>query len=239
MAVIGMTIGATFALSLIAGPALTALIGVPGIFALTGVLALGAIVVLLPRCRGPTPPAAAQRRRGQWRRGAARRPAAAPQLRHLRAARVADGAVRAGAVHAARHGVPPARHWLVYLPVLRRLGAADVAGADAGRSPGAQQAGLRRARSRCCSSGSCCSRSRARRCRSPSRALVVFFAAFNLLEATLPSLISKFAPPDAQGHGHRRLSAACSSSAPSSAPPSAAGCRSTRPAGGVRLLPAR
>ena len=26
-------------------------------------------------------------------------------------------------------------------------------------------------------------------------ALVVFFTAFNLLEATLPSLISKFAPP--------------------------------------------
>jgi predicted MFS family arabinose efflux permease len=30
-------------------------------------------------------------------------------------------------------------------------------------------------------------------------ALVVFFAAFNLLEATLPSLISKFAPPDLKG----------------------------------------
>ena len=40
MAVIGMTIGATFALSLVAGPALTAVIGVPGIFVLTGVLAL-------------------------------------------------------------------------------------------------------------------------------------------------------------------------------------------------------
>ena len=30
-------------------------------------------------------------------------------------------------------------------------------------------------------------------------ALVVFFAGFNLLEATLPSLISKFAPPDLKG----------------------------------------
>ncbi len=47
MAAIGMTIGATFALSLVAGPALTAVIGVPGIFVLTGVLALGAIGLLL------------------------------------------------------------------------------------------------------------------------------------------------------------------------------------------------
>jgi predicted MFS family arabinose efflux permease len=30
-------------------------------------------------------------------------------------------------------------------------------------------------------------------------ALAVFFTAFNLLEATLPSLISKFAPPDLKG----------------------------------------
>jgi MFS family permease len=46
MAVIGMTIGATFAVSLIAGPVLGSLVGVPGIFVLTGILALCAIVVL-------------------------------------------------------------------------------------------------------------------------------------------------------------------------------------------------
>src|SRR5258706_5461854 len=68
MAVIGLTIGGTFALSLIAGPALTNVIGVPGIFALTGVLALSGIAVLhravpqaLPtQARGDTP--------AQWRR---------------------------------------------------------------------------------------------------------------------------------------------------------------------------
>src|SRR5688500_7910712 len=37
MAAIGMTIGVTFALSLIVAPALNRLIGVPGIFAMTGV----------------------------------------------------------------------------------------------------------------------------------------------------------------------------------------------------------
>jgi len=46
MAAIGMTIGVTFALSLIAAPALDRLFGVPGIFMMTGVLALLAIVVV-------------------------------------------------------------------------------------------------------------------------------------------------------------------------------------------------
>ncbi|HEX6008193.1 MAG TPA: MFS transporter, partial [Burkholderiales bacterium] len=45
MAMIGSTVGATFALSLIAGPALDRAIGVPGIFVMTGVLALAAIGV--------------------------------------------------------------------------------------------------------------------------------------------------------------------------------------------------
>src|ERR1700716_4322801 len=44
MAIIGMTIGVTFALSMVAGPVLDHLMGVPGIFALTGFLALAAIV---------------------------------------------------------------------------------------------------------------------------------------------------------------------------------------------------
>ena len=46
MAAIGITIGLTFALSLIAGPLLTPWIGVPGIFALTGALALAAMAVV-------------------------------------------------------------------------------------------------------------------------------------------------------------------------------------------------
>src|SRR3989338_8873584 len=46
MAIIGMTIGATFSLSLILSPLLDGVIGVPGIFALTGVLALLALLVV-------------------------------------------------------------------------------------------------------------------------------------------------------------------------------------------------
>ena len=46
MAVIGMTIGLTFALSLVLGPWLYHLISIPGIFAMTGVLALLAMLVV-------------------------------------------------------------------------------------------------------------------------------------------------------------------------------------------------
>lgn len=46
MAMIGGTIGITFAVSLVAGPALNQWIGVPGIFALTGILTLLAMLVI-------------------------------------------------------------------------------------------------------------------------------------------------------------------------------------------------
>ena len=46
MAIIGATIGVSFALSIILGPVLNQWIGVPGIFVITGVLALLAIVVV-------------------------------------------------------------------------------------------------------------------------------------------------------------------------------------------------
>jgi MFS family permease len=46
MAMIGMTIGLTFSISLVAGPALYHLIGIPGIFAMTGVLAILAMGVV-------------------------------------------------------------------------------------------------------------------------------------------------------------------------------------------------
>jgi MFS family permease len=46
MAMIGMTIGVTFSLSLILSPILNGILGVPGIFALTGVLAMLAMLVV-------------------------------------------------------------------------------------------------------------------------------------------------------------------------------------------------
>ena len=45
----------------------------------------------------------------------------------------------------------------------------------------------------------------------------MFFAAFSLLEATLPSLVSKFAPRASARNGRRRVFERCSSSAHSPA----------------------
>jgi MFS family permease len=56
MALIGSSIGLVFALSLVAAPALDALIGLSGIFVLTGLLALAAIVLV--RKVVPEPPPA-------------------------------------------------------------------------------------------------------------------------------------------------------------------------------------
>ncbi len=118
MAAIGMTIGATFAVSLVLGPALTAVIGVPGVFALTGVLALGAIALLQ---RGVPDPVATPPRHdtpAQWRRVLADR-----ELLRLNygifALHAALMALFVQVPFMLRdNGVEPARHWLVYLPVL-------------------------------------------------------------------------------------------------------------------------
>ncbi len=87
MAIIGMTIGATFSLALIAGPVLGRVVGVPGVFVMTGALALAAVAVV--RWVVPDPPAAA-RQKAHGRRAFAApsaqpRPGAA-ELGHLRAA---------------------------------------------------------------------------------------------------------------------------------------------------------
>jgi len=119
MAMIGSTIGLTFALSLIAGPWLDRLIGVPGIFALTGLLALAAIAVVrfvVPDTRSAPKPSRAA-------------PAAMlgvlldPQLARLNFGIFALHAVLMALFIAIPFslrdaGLPVAQHWQVYLPVM-------------------------------------------------------------------------------------------------------------------------
>jgi len=198
MAAIGMTIGATFAISLIAGPALTAVIGVPGIFVLTGVLALAAIAVLYRAVPTPERAAAHVETTGKWGRVLADR-----QLLRLN---YGIFALHAGLMAMFVQvpfmlrdgGISTGRQWLVYLPVLvgsvalmlpalmradrPRLGKPIFIGAVAVLLAGQALFAL---------AGTSLALTIA--------ALVVFFTAFNLLEATLPSLISKFAPPTLKG----------------------------------------
>jgi len=198
MAAIGMTIGATFALSLVLGPALTTVIGVPGIFAMTGVLALGAIFLLRFAVPQPVVSAAHADSARQWQR----------VLTDGQLLRLNWGIF---ALHAALmalfvqvpfmlrdNGMPPAQHWLVYLPVLvasvvlmyPAIMQADRPGRSKPVFMGAV-ATLFVGQAMLAVAGASLAWTIA--------ALVVFFTAFNLLEATLPSLISKFAPPAVKG----------------------------------------
>lgn len=200
MAAIGVTIGATFAVSLVAGPLLQQAIGVPGIFALTGVLALAGIVLITRLA-----PQSAAPRRNAADAGVA---GLARILANRQLARLNYGIFALHAVLMALFvqipfelrdaGLAPSRHWQVYLPVIvtsvllllpaLRFADQPVRGkwifnvgvlllaigqlvlAIAGASLAMLVTGL-----------------------------VLFFAAFSLLEAMLPSLVSKFAPPGLRG----------------------------------------
>ncbi len=201
MAAIGASIGVAFALALVLGPLLDGWIGVPGIFLLTAGLALAGIAVVTLAV--PTPSVTQQPDAG----GQAGR--FAPVLRDPELLRLDAGILLLHAILTATFVVFPlmlrdaagfdaARHWQVYLPVLllslagmvplvlyaerRRKhkpvflgGIAVLAVAQLGLYlAGGSLLGL-------------------------VFALVVMFTAFNLLEASLPSLISKSVHGDRKG----------------------------------------
>ena len=199
MAIIGITIALTFAASLIAGPVLKAWMGVPGIFALTGILALAAIAVV--RYAVPDPDHASNDRsvaRGQF----------AQVLMDMQLVRLNFGTFALHAVLMAMftqipfalrdNGLAAERHWVVYFPVLlvsillmlpfirqvdRPGRGKPLLNAAVVVLLGAQVAlaFTQHALLQLCI------------------AMTFFFAALNLLEAMLPSLISKCAPADARG----------------------------------------
>ena len=200
MAMVGGSIGLTFALSLVAAPALYAAIGMDGLFQLTGVLALAAIVVVAFVV--PAPDVVA-------------RPHASLRTRLADVALDGDllrlnfGIFALHAVQMSmfvvvprwlveRAGLPLPDHWKIYLAVVLlsfvvmtpvimwgerrgRMKAAFVgaiglllvvSGAFLTEPSGlVPMAGL----------------------------LFAFFTGFNILEAALPSLVSRLAPPDAKG----------------------------------------
>lgn len=201
MAFIGMSIGLSFVVAMVLGPLLDQWFGVPGIFWLTALLALAGIGLLLLVV--PTPPRSRPHRDAEPVVGQFGR-----ILRDGQLLRLDFGILTLHMVLTASFvvvplvlrdiGFAPARHWLLYLPVMvlaitlaipfiivaekkRRLkqvllGAIVILGlAMAGM--GLLGDGLG----------------------SMAMLLLLFFTAFNLLEATLPSLVSKFAPVDGRG----------------------------------------
>ncbi|MHB8404777.1 MAG: MFS transporter [Gammaproteobacteria bacterium] len=200
MAIIGMTIGVSFSLALVAGPILNRWIGVPGIFWLTAVLALlgiGVLYTLVPqprvsRVHGDAKPVPALFKR---------------VLTHRELLRLDFGIFVQHTILTAsflsvpfvlkQAGVALHDQWLVYLPVLVVsviFMVPLIILAERGRMKpvflasvatlGVSQLLLLMGHGGL---------------PVVMVALLVFFTAFNLLEASLPSLISRVAPAEAKG----------------------------------------
>jgi predicted MFS family arabinose efflux permease len=194
MAIIGSTIGAVFALSFILGPFLARSIGIPGMFALTGVLSLAAIAVV--RFVVPEAP---RRPRSPISFGVLLRDAELVRLNvgifALHAVLMALFVVVPVAL--ARAGLPAAEHWWVYLTSVAAgfvLMLPGVVGPAASRekpvflvSIGAVALSIAMLAGLLDSIAGIVA------------ALVIFFAGFNVLEAKLPALVSRAAPREATG----------------------------------------
>ncbi len=201
MAMIGSTIGLAFAFSLAAGPAFYHWIGVPGMFAMTGGLALLAVLVI--RFVTPNPGKTA------FHSDAEANPARLGDvLRNNELLRLNWGIFSLHAAQMAMFMVVPfalveggldaARHWQVYLPVLlaslillvpviihgERRGELKKVFVAAIALMFVAQIGLAFS---------------IHLFWGVVTALFVYFVAFNILEASLPSLVSKIAPPESKG----------------------------------------
>ncbi|MBX3664634.1 MAG: MFS transporter [Burkholderiales bacterium] len=199
MAMIGSTIGASFALSLIAGPWLDRMIGVPGIFAATGLLALAGMVVMwrfipdTPR----VPPAPGRALKDFWH------VLTDPQLARLNWGIFALHAVLMALFIVVPFslrdaGLPVVEHWKVYLPVM--------IGSFVLMLPPVLQAGnpvlLRRwfiAAVALLLAGHLALPWLAANILFLSLFLLLFFVPFNVLEAMLPTLTTRLAPAHAKG----------------------------------------
>jgi MFS family permease len=197
MAMIGSMIGASFALSLVGAPALYRSLGMAGLFALVGVLSLAAIWLVAALVPDAAPHVRAAPGSGSLAQ------ALQPELLRLNfgifalhLAQMAMFVVLPPLMVEA--GLALAAHWKLYLPVLLvsfAIMLPPVLYADRRNRPRpvlvgsvallvAVQAGLALS--------------------GPSLAalallLLAFFVAFNVLEALLPSLVSRIAPAHARG----------------------------------------
>jgi MFS family permease len=199
MAMIGVTIGMSFALSLILGPLLDRWIGVPGIFWVIAALALVAIVVLYTA----VPPEPREHVRavapGQFREVLAD-----TQLLRLNfgvlVLHMILTALFVALPHALRDnaGLDAQHHWYVYLPVmvlamLLMIPFVIVAEKKKQIKPVFVLAILVASAAQLALVWSHTSLAMV------VVTLLVFFTAFNVLEATMPSLVAKISPPDRKG----------------------------------------
>lgn len=196
MAILGVGMGAAFILALVLGPVLAGVVGVPGLFLLTGVAALTSLPILLWAVpTGPRLPPTAGGLRMALSSGTLMRLNGGILVLH---ATMAALFVAAPLALADTLSLPMAAHWKVYLPVLL-LSIVPVfpvirATERYGRMPvvfvGA--IGLLAVALGLLALG-------AHTAAVLLVALLMFFIAFNFLEGALPSLISRAAPPAFKG----------------------------------------
>ena len=197
MAMIGSSIGLVFALSLVAAPLLYGWIGMGGLFSLTGALALGAIILLL-KAVPPAPPPHGHEKLPL------RRVVFDPDLLRLNLGIFVLHMVQMAMFVVLPHalvnygGLKPSAHWMVYLPAVLVSFAIMVPAIIAAERKDKMrpiflaaiallvvvQLGLLVLGENLWGLAAC---------------LLLFFVAFNILEATLPSLVSRTAPPAAKG----------------------------------------
>ena len=196
MFAIGLCIGASFVLSLVAGPLIAAGIGVSGLFWLVGALGLAALVLVLFALPAERP-AAEVAARGSWR--AALVPALAPHYAGVFVLHLTLTAAFIAVPHVLRdlHGIAPARHWVVYLAMFlasialtvplvlwseRRPRSAAMRIGGAGLALALALLAFVYARFH-----------------ALLGALVVYFGAFNFLEARLPAAVAETAGDASRG----------------------------------------
>ncbi len=197
MAMIGSSIGLVFALSLVGAPILYGWIGMGGLFIMTGVLALAAIVLLL-KAVPPAPPPHGHEKLPL------RRVILDPDLLRLNLGIFVLHMVQMAMFVVLPHalvdfgGLEAASHWKVYLPAVLVSFAIMVPAIIAAERKDKMrpiflaaiallfvvQSGLLLAHESLW---------------TLALWLLLFFVAFNVLEATLPSLVSRTAPPAAKG----------------------------------------
>ena len=201
MATIGVTIGLSFAASMILGPVLNSWIGVPGIFWLTSLFALLGIAVV--RFQVPDPVSSRVHRDAEPVASQFGRVLLDGQLLRLNfgifTLHLLLTATFVAVPLALRDaGLPSNQHWEIYLLALlfsivvmvpliivaEKYRQLKVVFVGAILTLVATEFGLLNLHDTVL---------------EIAALLLVFFSAFNLLEATLPSLIAKMAPPDAKG----------------------------------------
>lgn len=204
MAMVGASIGATFALSLVVAPPIYQIIGMSGLFALTGVLTLAAIGIVI----WAVPPAHVhEHHRTTTVRTPWPRVVFDPQLLRLNfGIFVLHAALMAMFVVVpvllVERGLPLADHPWVYLPVIVGSFALMMwpirAGERARRLRWVMRGAIVLLIAVACGFAFVAHDARLM---IPwlAACLFAFFIAFNILEAIVPSLISRFAPTDSRG----------------------------------------